>query len=72
MRSPSPRWKRSSGIARLVVFGGGGFVGGHLAAAALRQGWEVHVSDRGGLGFTHLDARDECAEAIDRVLAFLQ
>ena len=28
----------------------------------------VHVSDRGGLGFTHLDARDECAEALGYVV----
>jgi dTDP-4-dehydrorhamnose reductase len=31
---------------RLVVFGGGGFVGGHLSAAALRRGWEVHIVER--------------------------
>jgi dTDP-4-dehydrorhamnose reductase len=34
------------GDGRLVVFGGGGFVGGHLAASALRRGWEVHVAER--------------------------
>ena len=28
----------------------------------------VHVSDRGGLGFTHLDARDECVEALGYVV----
>ncbi len=31
---------------RLVVFGGGGFVGGQLSAAALRRGWEVHIVER--------------------------
>jgi dTDP-4-dehydrorhamnose reductase len=31
---------------KLVVFGGGGFVGGHLCTLALRQGWEVHVVER--------------------------
>jgi dTDP-4-dehydrorhamnose reductase len=31
---------------KLVVFGGGGFVGGHLSAAALRRGWEVHIAER--------------------------
>jgi len=30
---------------RLLVFGGGGFVGGNLCAVALRDGWEVHVAD---------------------------
>jgi dTDP-4-dehydrorhamnose reductase len=30
---------------RLVVFGGGGFVGGNLCTAALRDGWEVHIAD---------------------------
>lgn len=30
---------------RLLLFGGGGFVGGNLAARALRQGWEVHIAD---------------------------
>ena len=30
---------------RLLVFGGGGFVGGNLSALALRDGWEVHVAD---------------------------
>jgi dTDP-4-dehydrorhamnose reductase len=30
---------------RLLVFGGGGFVGGNLCTLALRQGWEVHVAD---------------------------
>src|SRR5512137_1311751 len=32
--------------ARLVIFGGGGFVGGNLATVAMRQGWEVHVAER--------------------------
>jgi dTDP-4-dehydrorhamnose reductase len=31
---------------KLLLFGGGGFVGGHLAAAALRRGWEVHIAAR--------------------------
>jgi dTDP-4-dehydrorhamnose reductase len=30
---------------RLVLFGGGGFVGGNLALAALRQGWSVDIVD---------------------------
>jgi len=30
---------------RLLVFGGGGFVGGNLCTVALRDGWEVHVAD---------------------------
>ena len=30
---------------RLLVFGGGGFVGGNLCTLALRGGWEVHVGD---------------------------
>ena len=30
---------------RLLVFGGGGFVGGNLCTLALRAGWEVHVAD---------------------------
>ncbi len=30
---------------RLLIFGGGGFVGGNLAAVAVGQGWEVHVAD---------------------------
>lgn len=32
-------------IGRLLVFGGGGFVGGNLCALALREGWDVHVAD---------------------------
>ena len=30
---------------RLLVFGGGGFVGGNLCGLAVRQGWDVHVAD---------------------------
>jgi dTDP-4-dehydrorhamnose reductase len=30
---------------RLLVFGGGGFVGGNLCTLALRDGWDVHVAD---------------------------
>jgi dTDP-4-dehydrorhamnose reductase len=30
---------------RLLAFGGGGFVGGHLCSLALRDGWDVHVAD---------------------------
>ncbi len=30
---------------RLLVFGGGGFVGGNLCTLALRAGWDVHVAD---------------------------
>jgi dTDP-4-dehydrorhamnose reductase len=30
---------------RLLVFGGGGFVGGNLCTLALGKGWEVHVAD---------------------------
>jgi dTDP-4-dehydrorhamnose reductase len=29
----------------IVIFGGGGFVGGHLAAQAMEAGWEVHIAD---------------------------
>jgi dTDP-4-dehydrorhamnose reductase len=29
---------------RLLVFGGGGFIGGNLATIALSRGWEVHVA----------------------------
>ncbi len=31
---------------RLLIFGGGGFVGGNLSAAARKRGWEVHLADR--------------------------
>jgi dTDP-4-dehydrorhamnose reductase len=30
---------------RLLIFGGGGFVGGNLATVAVGQGWEVYVAD---------------------------
>ena len=30
---------------RLLVFGGGGFVGGNLCTLALGRGWDVHVAD---------------------------
>ncbi len=30
---------------RLIIFGGSGFVGGHLAATAIQQGWTVLVAD---------------------------
>lgn len=30
---------------KLLVFGGGGFVGGNLCSLALREGWEVHIAD---------------------------
>ncbi len=30
---------------RLLVFGGGGFVGGNLCTLALGKGWDVHVAD---------------------------
>jgi dTDP-4-dehydrorhamnose reductase len=30
---------------RLIIFGGGGFVGGNLATIALGLGWEVHIAD---------------------------
>jgi len=30
---------------KLLVFGGGGFVGGNLCSLALGEGWEVHVAD---------------------------
>jgi dTDP-4-dehydrorhamnose reductase len=29
----------------MIIFGGGGFVGGNLAMIALGQGWEVHIAD---------------------------
>jgi dTDP-4-dehydrorhamnose reductase len=32
-------------MGRLIVFGGGGFVGGNLCSIALRRGWEVHIAD---------------------------
>ncbi len=31
--------------ARLLVFGGGGFVGGHLCTLAREKGWDVHIGD---------------------------
>jgi dTDP-4-dehydrorhamnose reductase len=49
----------------LLVFGGGGFVGGHLCARALREGWKVHVGDPTvrdaltGAAWHALDIRDE-------------
>jgi dTDP-4-dehydrorhamnose reductase len=49
----------------LLVFGGGGFVGGHLCTRALRQGWDVHVADPtvrdalAGAAWHALDIRDE-------------
>jgi dTDP-4-dehydrorhamnose reductase len=30
---------------RLIIFGGGGFVGGNLATIALLEGWEVHIAN---------------------------
>jgi len=32
---------------RLLIFGGGGFVGGNLSAVARERGWEAHIADRG-------------------------
>lgn len=62
---------------KLVVFGGGGFVGGHLCTAALRQNWEVHVVERrqfpGGLPGARwhlLDITDQAA--VRRLLADLE
>jgi len=61
---------------KLVVFGGGGFVGGNLCTIALRQGWEVHIADaavRPGVPDAHwhtLDITD--AEAVRRLLAGLR
>jgi len=62
---------------KLVVFGGGGFVGGHLCTLALRQGWEVHVVERrqfpGGLPGARwhlLDITDQAA--VRRLLAGLE
>ncbi len=67
-------------MGKLVVFGGGGFVGGHLGAAALRQGWEVHIAERrqfpgglpgGGSARWHLlDITDPAA--VRRLLADLE
>jgi dTDP-4-dehydrorhamnose reductase len=62
---------------RLVVFGGGGFVGGHLSAAALRQGWEVHVVERvefpGGLPGARWHLLDITeAAAVRRLISELQ
>jgi dTDP-4-dehydrorhamnose reductase len=31
---------------KLLVFGGGGFVGVNLATVAMRRGWEVHIAER--------------------------
>ncbi len=39
---------------KILIFGGGGFVGGNLATIAHRQGWEVYIADRAikpGLNF---------------------
>jgi dTDP-4-dehydrorhamnose reductase len=33
------------GAGTLLIFGGGGFVGGHLAARALQSGWSVLIAD---------------------------
>lgn len=49
---------------RLIIFGGGGFVGGNLARAARRQGWSVLVADReagigpGGVEWKTVDITD--------------
>ena len=61
---------------KLVVFGGGGFVGGNLCTVALRQGWEVHIVDaavRPGVPDAHwhtLDITD--APVVRRLLAELR
>jgi dTDP-4-dehydrorhamnose reductase len=62
---------------KLVVFGGGGFVGGHLCAAAVKQGWEVHIAERmqfpGGLPGARwhlLDITEQAA--VRRLLADLE
>jgi dTDP-4-dehydrorhamnose reductase len=63
--------------ARLLVFGGGGFVGGNLATIAMRRGWEVHIAERvefpGGLPGAQwhlLDITD--AGAVQRLLRQLR
>ena len=62
---------------KLVVFGGGGFVGGNLCQAALGRGWDVHVVERrqfpGGLPGVRwhlLDITDQAA--VRGLLAELQ
>jgi len=61
---------------KLVVFGGGGFVGGNLCTIALRHGWEVHIADaavRPGVPDAQwhtLDITD--AAAVRRLLAGLR
>jgi dTDP-4-dehydrorhamnose reductase len=54
---------------RLLVFGGGGFVGGNLCTLALRDGWEVHVADAAvrdalpGAAWHRIDITDGAAVA---------
>lgn len=54
---------------RLLVFGGGGFVGGNLCTVALRDGWEVHAADAAvrdalpGAAWHRIDITDGAAVA---------
>ena len=56
---------------KLVVFGGGGFVGGNLCTIALRKGWEVHIADaavRQAIPAAHWHALDITDAAAVRTL----
>ena len=58
---------------RMLIYGGSGFVGGNLAAAALRQGWQVLVADPvfhpglGSAGWERLDITDPYL--VDQIMA---
>jgi dTDP-4-dehydrorhamnose reductase len=55
-------------LRRILLFGGAGFVGGNLAAVALRGGWSVCVADQAaGLGLDGVDERKVDVSAPDSV-----